>query len=302
MGVAGVSACLAAAGVAADITAERWRVAEIALTSAVNYADPFQNVEVSATFTGPGGEVLVRPAFWDGGTSWRVRFAPTVAGRWNMVSACSDASNGGLQGVTRSIRCDAYAGPLAIYQHGFLKVSPDGHYFVHADGTPFFYLGDTHWLFIHERFGTSNVQGVPSQFKYTVDKRVAQGFTVFQSEAIHNPHSPQGGAHRDPSEEAHADLSDGLSAADLPGFANIDRKFACLAEHGLVHANAGITWAQDPAQNAIFTEEYMAKLGRYWAARYGAYPVLWTVAVRPTSDDWMLLVKPKMLPTQKPTS
>ncbi len=270
-----VTICLQLAGMAADFTTERWRVAEIPLTSAVSYADPFQNVDVTATFTGPGGEVIVRPGFWDGGTTWRVRFAPTVVGQWTMATTSSDPANTGLQGVTRSIECVTYAGPYPIYQHGFLKASANGHCFVHADGTPFFYLGDTHWLYIHERFDTSNVAGVASEFKYIVDQRAAQGFTVFQSEAIHNPH---GGTHTDPSEQAHADLRDGLTAADLPGFANIDRKFAYLADHGLVHANSIITWAAEPAANVIYTTDYMAKLGRYWAARYGAYPVLWTVA------------------------
>ncbi len=267
---------LSSSAFAADFVTQRWRVAEIPLTSAVNYADPFQDVEVTATFTGPGGEVIVRPGFWDGGSTWRFRFAPTVAGAWSMVTTCTNPADKGLQGVTRTLQCDDYTGPYAIYQRGFLKVSADGRYFVYADGTPFFYLGDTHWLFPHERFETSNVPGVPSQFKYTVDKRVAQGFTVFQTESIHNPH---GGTHTNADEEAHCDLRDGLTAADLPGFANMDRKFAYLADHGLVHAHAGLTWALEPVKNPqYYTPAYMAKLGRYWAARFGAYPVLWTIA------------------------
>ncbi|MCW1886496.1 DUF4038 domain-containing protein [Luteolibacter flavescens] len=260
---------------AADFTAEQWRVAEIPLTSAIAYPDPFQDVEVTATFTGPGGQIITRPAFWDGGNTWRVRFAPTATGEWTMTTTCTDAGNSGLQGITRSVQCDAYTGTLPLYQRGFVKVAPSGRYFTYADGTPFFYLGDTHWIFIHERFSTSNVPGVPSQFKYTVDKRVDQGFTVFQSESIHVPHGE--GAHDDPSEEPHADFTDGFTAADLPGLENMDRKFAYVADKGLLHAHAGITWAQDPA-NPVFTEDYMGRLGRYWAARFGAYPVLWTVA------------------------
>lgn len=268
--------CYSLTGRAADFTTEQWKVAEIPLTSSASYADPFNAVDVSATFTGPGGVVIVRPAFWDGTNTWRVRFAPTVVGQWTMTSACTDPSNSGLQGVSRTIQCEAYTGPYAIYQHGFLKVSTNGRYFVYADGTPFFYLGDTHWLYIHERFPTSNIPGVTSEFRYTVDKRVAQGFTVFQSEAIH---IPQGGIHTNADEEPYAILTNGFSAADLPGFWNIDQKFAYIASNGLVHANVFITWTADPASfPAIFTTNYMAKLGRYWAARYGAYPVLWTTA------------------------
>ncbi len=271
--VAGFFSCI---GCAADFTVEQWCAVEIPLTSPVSYADPFADVDVTATFTGPGGEVIERPAFWDGTNTWRIRFAPTTVGQWSMSTSCTDPSNGGLQGVTHTIQCDAYTGPYAIYQHGFLKVSPNGRYFVYADGTPFFYLGDTHWLYIHERFETSNVPGVASEFQYIVDKRVAQGFTVFQSEAIH---IPQGGIHTNADEEPYAVLTNGFSAADLPGFWNIDQKFAYLASNGLVHANGFITWTADPATfPGVFTTNYMARLGRYWVARYGAYPVLWTTA------------------------
>lgn len=100
-----------------------------------------------------------------------------------------------------------------------------------------------------------NIAGVASKFKYIVDKRVAQGFTVFQSEAIHVSH---GGSHENSDEEAHCDLRDGLTDADLPGFANMDRKFAYLADCGMVHAHAGITWALEPVGNVNSTQAYMA--------------------------------------------
>jgi hypothetical protein len=127
--------------------------------------------------------MISRPAFWDGGRTWKVRFAPPHTGVWEMTTSATDARNKGLDGVTATVQCDPYSGNLEIYKHGFLKVSPNSRYFVYADGTPFFYLGDTHWILSHERFNTSNAPGVASQFKYIVDKRVSQGFTVFQSEA-----------------------------------------------------------------------------------------------------------------------
>ena len=61
-------------------------------------------------------------------------------------------------------------------------------------------------------------------------------------------------------EEAHADFRDGFTNADLAGFANLDRKFKYIADHGLVHANAEICWVGDPAKFPIFTEAYMARL------------------------------------------
>jgi hypothetical protein len=261
---------------------EQWNVMEIVLVSSKHYTNPFYEVELTATFTAADGRVIVRPAFWDGGDTFKIRFAPTTVGTWQMTTACSDASNSGLHAVTQTIVCRPYAGNLAIYKRGFLKVSDNKRYFVYDDGTPFFYLGDTHWLYIHERFGTSNVKGVASQFKYVVDKRVIQGFTVYQSEAIQHPHGQNtgaGGNHNAKDEEPYCNFRDGFDEKDLAGFKNIDRKFKYIAAKGLVNANSSIVWALDPSEfPSVYTEEYMYKLSRYWTARYGAYPVLWTIA------------------------
>jgi hypothetical protein len=270
----------APAASATNYKVQQWQAVEIALTSSVSYADPFQDVDVTATFTGPAGKAITRPAFWDGGRTWKVRFAPPEAGLWSMTTSATDAKNSGLHGVTGTVQCDRYSGSLEIYKHGFLKVSGNGRYLTYADGTPFFYLGDTHWILSHERFDTSNAPGVPSQFKYTVDKRVSQGFTVFQSEASFQARSAGIRINQDAiaDEEADADLKHGFTNADLAGFANLDRKFKYIAAQGLVHANAEICWVGDPADFPIFTEAYMARLAKYWVARYGAYPVIWTIA------------------------
>ncbi|MET0887357.1 MAG: DUF5060 domain-containing protein, partial [Mycetocola sp.] len=88
---------------AADFSVERWRTVEIPLTSTASYSDPFADVEVVATFSGPGGAVITRPAFWDGGTTWKVRFAPTVTGSWTMTTTATNASDMGLNGVTKTV-------------------------------------------------------------------------------------------------------------------------------------------------------------------------------------------------------
>ena len=52
-----------------------------------------------------------------------------------------------------------------------------------------------------------------------------------------------------------------------------------MADKGLVNAEAMIVFTMDIPQNPQkYALDYMKLLGRYWAARYGAYPVLWTVA------------------------
>jgi len=280
----GIALCSAisstAAAFAASYKVQQWQAVEINLTSSVVYKDPFQDVDVTATFTRPGSKPITRPAFWDGGSTWKVRFAPPAAGLWTMTTSATDAKNPGLHQVTNTVQCSPYSGNLEIYKHGFLKVSENGRYLTYADGAPFFYLGDTHWILSHERFDKSNAPGVASQFKYTVDKRVRQGFTVFQSEASFQARSAGIRVNQEAiaDEEADADLKHGFTSADLAGFANLDRKFKYIADQGLVHANAEICWVGDPAGFLVFTEAYMARLAKYWVARYGAYPVIWTIA------------------------
>ena len=227
---------------------QQWQAVEIVLTSSVTYTDPFQDVDVTATFTRPGSKAITRPAFWDGGATWKVRFAPPQTGLWTMTTVATDATNSGLHRIRRTVRCGPYSGNLDIYKHGFLKVSSNGRYLTYADGTPFFYLGDTHWILSHERFETSNAAGVASQFKYTVDKRVRQGFTVFQSEPGWQARKATIRIHEEANtdEEADADFKHGFTIADLAGFANLDRKFKYIADNGLVHANAAICWVGDP--------------------------------------------------------
>lgn len=267
-----------------ELYVQQWRMIEVELVSEKQYAQPFRDVKVDAEFTGPNGELIKRPVFWDGGKTWRVRFSPTATGQWKMVTNASGKNDKGLHAVKKSITCVPYNGTLDIYKHGFLTVSADKRFFTYADGTPFFYLGDTHWLFIHEKFNSSNIEGISSQFKYIVDKRVEQQFTVYQSEAIQHPHGTNTSSVPSAKlnagmEGVYADLTNGFDETDLAGFKNIDQKFAYVADKGLVHANSAICWALDPEKYPeIFTDEYMYQLGRYWAARYGAYPVLWTIA------------------------
>lgn len=259
-----------------SLTTQTWRTIEVDLEAAADHADP-NALDVDAAFTSDAGVVIRRPAFWDGGRTWRVRFAPTAAGEWAMETT-SSVADPGLDGARASIHVAEYSGEHDVYRRGFLRVAENGRFFEHADGTPFLYLGDTHWILPHERFDTSNAPGVASQFKHLVELRVRQGFTVYQSEPIWQPHVVDVWPHDGADEEPVANLSTGFDESDLAGFANLDRKFANIADAGLVHANAQVTWVLDPAEHPdVFTEEFMYRMGRYWVARYGSYPVIWTI-------------------------
>ncbi len=253
------------------MTVKTWIADELEFKSAKKYANPFEDVDFDAVFT-QGRQKIAFPAFWDGGDIWKVRFCLPKAGTWKYVLKCTDKENTGFQGEG-TVECVKYDDDYEIYKRGFLKTEPDVRYFMYADGTPFFYLGDTHWNFIEEEFDEPGSHAgnlkCESHFKYIVDKREAQGFNVYQSEPI----------------GAKYNLSQGLFEADLEAFRDLDRRFKYIADHGFVHANAQIHFPSRLIElNRWQDKKYLERLGRYWAARYGAYPCLWTLGQEVDND------------------
>jgi hypothetical protein len=252
------------------MTVEKWRVVEICLVcDSKAYANPLTDVDLRAEFQGPGGETIALFGFWDGGDLWKVRFAPTREGTWNYRTFASDL-NPAFE-TAGQIECAAYSGDLDIYKHGFLKKGPQGRYLIHRDGTPFFWLGDTHWTFItEERLNESNCARYKSQFKACVDKRVAQGFTVYQSNFRDGKDFNLFGRYF----EFLLETENGF----LPNFEllheNVDPKMEYIANAGLVNA-VGYSWGNAILKCGI--ERYRV-LAKYLVARYGAYPVIWTLA------------------------
>jgi Protein of unknown function (DUF4038)/Domain of unknown function (DUF5060)/F5/8 type C domain/Putative collagen-binding domain of a collagenase len=160
---------------------ERWQALELSFTSTQHYDNPYQDVELDVHFTAPDGSVLTMPGFWYGENIWKVRFAAPTVGAWRYGSVCSSPSDTGLHQQTGAFNVTEYQGELDIYKHGFLKVSETKRYLEHDDGTPFFWLGDTHWLGLSakERLYESNDPRFSSQFKGMIQRRLEQGFTVW---------------------------------------------------------------------------------------------------------------------------
>jgi hypothetical protein len=69
-----------------------------------------------------------------------------------------------------------FEGPSVDFSHGPLRVSDNHRFLVHADGTPFFYLGDTAWELFH-RLTLKDAE------QYLENRR-AKGFTVIQAVAL----------------------------------------------------------------------------------------------------------------------
>jgi len=261
------------AEVSSPVLGTVWRASEWTFVAGRDYtAGGGDAVRFDVTFVhDTSGRKIVRPGFWDGERVFKVRFAPTDTGTWHWKSACPD--DAALDGQAGGFKAEPYEGDLDIYRHGFVKTEPGKKYFTHADGTPFFYLGDTHWGMYKEEFDEPGPNacdsGAASHFRYIVQRRAEQGFTVYQSEPI----------------GAKFDVRDGkVDASDIAGFRAADAYYQALADEGLVHANAEFFFASDMTPSLAADEAALERLCRYWNGRFGAYPVLWTLAQEIDND------------------
>jgi len=150
----------------------QWEVFETSFESAKLYTNAFVDVEVDVVFQ-QGEKHWKVPAFWAGGDTWKVRFAPPAQGQYTYRVECTDKGNTGLNGKQQTLQVAAYTGKNPLLQHGFLKVSADKRHFEHADGTPFFWLGDTWWKGLCKRLTWEGFQ------ELTADRK-AKGFSVVQ--------------------------------------------------------------------------------------------------------------------------
>lgn len=152
------------------LEAATWTRWNHVLTSSRTYDNPYADVIVSVTYNGPEGLTLRSYGFWDGGDTFRIRASFPQPGRWQWRTTCSDAGNAGLHDRSGVVEVTPYKGPHELYQHGFLRVSNNGRYLTYADGTPFFWLGDTAWA--------ASARASGKDWKRYVDDRAAKGFSV----------------------------------------------------------------------------------------------------------------------------
>lgn len=254
-----------------EISTEVWLMNEVSFESTKTYNDAFSDADVDLLLFG-NGRLYKIPSFWDGGNMWKARFVCPSEGVWYYKTVCTDNGNTSLHGRTGKVICEEYKGEYDIYKHGFVTVGSDKKYFTYDDGTPFFYLGDTHWS-----LGDETVDMV----KIISEKRASQGFTVWQSEPI----------------GAKFDFTNGITEDDMAGLKDYDEKFMIIAGNGLTHANAQFffTYFMEPliANNGGFdadgklserAEKYLEKITRYWVARYSAFPVIWTLGQEADND------------------
>ena len=72
---------------------------DLVLTAHDTFVSPMIDVDLTGVFSGPGGQELVLPGFWDGDRTFRIRFTPTVSGRWTYSTVSGDPGLDARMGV-----------------------------------------------------------------------------------------------------------------------------------------------------------------------------------------------------------
>jgi hypothetical protein len=266
-------------------SAEQWVTYEITLISETQFINGYTDAEVWAEFTNEQGEKLTRPAFWDGGQTWKVRFAsPDAPTAWTWTTF-STPEDKGLSGKTGRLRTVEYTGKNELVRHGLLRMSPGRRNVVHADGTPFLVVGDTPWA-IPFRATTDQV------LTYARDRQ-KKGFNTALLMSVQPDRYAEGPDQRNISEgfaRAFDDLPEGhLNKLKPEYFAYLDSLTAILVDHGIVPVYQpvfhGFGWKGKTVLGTTADPEEYARYCRYLVARYGSQPAFWLVSGDGTGRD-----------------
>ena len=260
---------------------------EWSYVSGKQYADPFNEVDLDAIVKLPSGQEERVPGFWAGGSTWRVRYAPPTPGNYQIRSACSDTKNRDLHDQKMTLKAEPYTGQNTHYKHGPLKVSDDKRHFQHADGTPFFWLGDTWWMGLCKRLSW------PDGFETLTADRVQKGYTMVQIVAgLYPDMEPfdERGAN-----EAGYPWDREFKSINPAYFDMADVRIQHLADHGLAACIVGF-WGYFIPRMGM---EKVKKHWRYLIARWSAYPTVWCLAGEGTMPYYLSKTKEQDAETQK---
>ena len=251
-----------------------------------------RTADVSATkftveLTSPSGKVFNVTGFWDGETTWRARFMPVEAGTWHYRTRSIPAMVG-LDGKSGTFICREETGNNRFQRHGPIRISANGRFFEHADGTPFFWMGDTAW------YGAI-LSSEADWHTYLVD-RANKRFNVVHFNVV----APRNGVAADENGEVSFEgaerleippsrysrlVSKGLKLVGLGEekpiqmnsrfYQRLDKRIDAVNSRGFLAAVV-LTWAlrAEDSGNAL-SEANVIRLIRYLESRYGAHHVVW---------------------------
>jgi len=258
--------------------ARTWHPVELTFEAEDPPDDPYGEACLDVRFEHESGRTATVPGFWDGGDTFRTRFAPPETGTWAWETIADDL---GLD-ETGSFEAGSGDSESALHDHGYLVA--DERALRHADGEPCFWLADTAW--------SASTRATTDEWTEYLDYRVDQGFNVVQVNALRQfdgsrPHD------RIPFEDWD------ISRPNHDYFRRLDDLVAMAHERGVVpalvalwfdYAGANEDWGVPEEYRHDHTPEQARTLGRYLGARYGAYGATWLVSGDSEFDETVLPV------------
>lgn len=197
------------------------------------------------------------PAFWDGGNTFRVRFAPAKSGSWTYrVTSSNDE---GLKNHSGSFSVRSEMGGLN--NRGRIEVdSQNRRKFRYSDGSPFFWLGHS--------IDWDKQASFPSQYRNIVRDRASKGFTVLVgysgpglNKKLYAPNGKGPPVH-----------DKDLDRINHRYFQEVDERLKMAIDNGMT-----VTMALSFADQGIWNlnRSKLERLWKYVIARYAAYPTFW---------------------------
>lgn len=258
---------------------EQWKEVELSFISEINYQNPYTDVDFWVAFYHSDGDTLIRPGFWDGEKTWRVRFASsTKTGIWTWNSFSSNPEDKGLNNNKGELICNPYSGNNKLLMHGLLKMSEGKRNALHADGTPFLMIGDTPWALPW--------RGTFESVNSYAENRMKKGFNTALLMSLQPDQKAEGPRDRTVEggfDVAFEDLKNGhIAHINNKYFQYFDSLVNILVQHGIVPVYQpvfhGYGWKGKSALGKVVDPEEYVRYTRYLIARYGAKPAMWLVS------------------------
>ena len=301
-----------------------YEINEISLLAEEQYDNPYTDVECWVDLSGPGFEKRIY-GFWDGGQQFKVRVTAIQPGEWSWTSGSSSASDNGLNDKSGSFKAIAWTEQekeANNNRRGFIRPTSNGHALEYADGTPFFFIGDTWWAAPTWRYPLTGQDPDPDwvpgpegiSFENMVHYRKKQGYNSLAMIAcypnwaadsypadivdengigIRNPWekfgTPTAKDMHDESGNRPFALKDGGPMADFDRlnpayFQSLDKKMDYLSSVGFVPFMETVRRDHGPSWKAYFDwPDSFVRYIQYIASRYGAYNFI----LSPIHLDWI---------------
>ncbi|WFB36485.1 DUF4038 domain-containing protein [Kiritimatiellota bacterium B12222] len=254
-------------------TAQQGQVLTWHFHSEKTYENPYMQVSAWMLFRHESGKEYQRPAFWDGGNSWKVRFAvPESSGTFQWESF-ADVDDPGLVGKQGLITCKGSTPDKG----GLLSMSQGKRNVIDAHGQGKLLVVDTAWALPWR--ATEDMCRI-----YAADRK-QKGFNAVLLMTVQPDMKAEGPQERGVDggfDRGFTDLSQGSLQQLRPKyFKAFDHLIRILLDAGITPIYQpifhGYGWKGLSVIGKIIDEHEYCRYCRYLVARYGAWPAIYLV-------------------------